>query len=469
MVVLVPLLHPTAALSQSIEFDIIDSIAIADPAIRGGNWQYDAIRRADDGTYVGMVNTWNGAYSSALRVSRDDGMTWRSVLLQHRDLVVHGNEWMNGVRLTDIAIPGSRLWMVIGDSTWVRFDTSVSPPVPVDTRHSFLYRSADGGNTWQPVKVADSTSLFVSLTMADAHNGIIVALDRLYRTTDGGATWTVLPYPPVPAMYLRRLWMFTPLHYRSFVYDDARQNYILLETRDGGESWTRESVAEGNEPERVFFLDADRGWMAWRMPDADQKHLHNAIKKTTDGGRTWTTQWEEEHGYPGGLLRVSFVDGDHGFAGGRGGEFLYTSDGGLHWRRHDSLFFYDIPTLGESPDIVSIAAIDSRRALFGMSTTKLVRYDAAAASLPSDDRDARIADLCLSPNPVTGALHIVGTVSRRGDIRVVDMLGRIVYRMPASDAASTGWDIDVTGLRPGAYMVVLEENGRIATARFVRR
>jgi photosystem II stability/assembly factor-like uncharacterized protein len=68
----------------------------------------------------------------------------------------------------------------------------------------------------------------------------------------------------------------------------------------------------------IQFIDSLTGWMAG---------AHGEILATSDGGMTWTTQYDG----PARITAVQFLDGDRGWAVGEDA-FLRTADGGATWQ-----------------------------------------------------------------------------------------------------------------------------------------
>lgn len=68
----------------------------------------------------------------------------------------------------------------------------------------------------------------------------------------------------------------------------------------------------------MYFIDNQTGWLVG----------NNFIKKTTDGGVTWTTQLT---GFSKMLQGVYFRSATHGWAVGANNAFFYTTDGGVNW------------------------------------------------------------------------------------------------------------------------------------------
>jgi photosystem II stability/assembly factor-like uncharacterized protein len=90
---------------------------------------------------------------------------------------------------------------------------------------------------------------------------------------------------------------------------------LVLVTGDAGATWTEVPVKETCLS--LFFLGDSRGWMV----------TDNGLWSTEEAGRTWT----KSKTAPAGLLRVNFLDHDHGFAAGRGKHVYETKDAGATW------------------------------------------------------------------------------------------------------------------------------------------
>jgi len=95
----------------------------------------------------------------------------------------------------------------------------------------------------------------------------------------------------------------------------------ILYSHDGGASWTQAKVPTRQLLTAVYFADDKHGWAVG----------HDAlILGTTDGGQTWTQQYENREGEVP-LLDVWFENAQHGFATGAYGVLLETTDGGENW------------------------------------------------------------------------------------------------------------------------------------------
>lgn len=95
----------------------------------------------------------------------------------------------------------------------------------------------------------------------------------------------------------------------------------ILYSDDGGANWTQAKVPTRQLLTAIHFVDDRHGWAVG----------HDAsILATTDGGETWTRQYENrEAEVP--LLDIWFGNPQHGLAVGAYGMLLETLDGGQHW------------------------------------------------------------------------------------------------------------------------------------------
>jgi hypothetical protein len=90
---------------------------------------------------------------------------------------------------------------------------------------------------------------------------------------------------------------------------------VVLITSDGGVKWVETPVKETGLA--MHFLDDSTGWMV----------TEKGIWKTIEAGRTWTKLGKS----PAGMLRVWFLNRDHGFAAGLQKRIFETIDGGETW------------------------------------------------------------------------------------------------------------------------------------------
>ena len=186
------------------------------------------------------------------------------------------------------------------------------------------------------------------LYFVDVNNGWAVSLDgKIISTTDAGNSWKIqnstVTSPIVDIFFIN------PNHGWAMTYpSEPPFGTSILKTTDGGDNWIKDSVFFQSEIfSAIFFLDENVGFIGG-----------NGIKKTTNGGLTWTNSFIE----PGGLStlpinKFSFYSKAFGYAsGGRvdiAGVIWRTTDGGNNWS-----------SIGLSPDqIYDVYIVDSLNAI----------------------------------------------------------------------------------------------------------
>ncbi len=131
-------------------------------------------------------------------------------------------------------------------------------------------------------------------------------------TEDGGATW--INQDPGIGDFFRDVFFIDAQ--RGWIADSY--NSQVLRATGGGNTWEPFGIGLPMYVESIYFLDANTGWLAGGDND------HGRILYTTDGGITWQEQ------YSGGLILVGidFADSLQGWAIGWNGAILHTETGG---------------------------------------------------------------------------------------------------------------------------------------------
>jgi photosystem II stability/assembly factor-like uncharacterized protein len=278
------------------------------------------------------------AVISAVVRTTDGGATWRK-------LVEIGGDLLRDVDFVD------------ANTGWVAGDDGI------------IYRTDDGGETWNPERVGAGTWKIQhdvpAVTMKkNANSSEIVATESiasiffidpmtgwaagdapapgndptvrrgvLYATTDGGTTWrdlndaagTAVPFA------LNDVWFVTSKEgWAVGGSPDNNEEDVILHTVDGGRSWARQHGGTAQFVRAVQFVDRTRGWAVGLTINLDTEELGpSKILGTVDGGQTWTPQLTSRRSF----FDVVFVDPLHGWAVGDKATIYATADGGQTWRQ----------------------------------------------------------------------------------------------------------------------------------------
>ncbi|MER7533847.1 RICIN domain-containing protein [Streptomyces sp. NPDC097704] len=226
------------------------------------------------GTYT---NDWGG--NGALLRSTDRGRTFQRTDLPFK---LGGNEDGRGA--------GERL----------AIDPSDNRTLLLGTRKNGLWRSTDSGVTWRqvssfPVKDGASSGAgisFVTYGPAGSNTVYVGVADKstsLYRSTDGGTTWQAVPGQPTGQMPQHGVLSGDGSLYLTYTNalgpNGVTAGSVWKHTPSGG-SWKNVSPSQGSygfsglavdprKPSTVMVTTLDRWW-----PEDE-------IYRTTDGGTTW--------------------------------------------------------------------------------------------------------------------------------------------------------------------------------------
>src|SRR5256885_4745943 len=178
-----------------------------------------------------------------------------------------------------------------------------------------VYRSLDGGDTWQPVLAKDGNTGAVDLAFDPANPQTVFAVlwaarqapweigsswtlpaaNGLYRSTDGGTTWRQIGAGlPGAAEGLGRIGIATSASAPARLYAvvGATTGAGLYRPGDGGENW---GLASGDE--RLWGRDGDFNEVKVDPTNPDVVYVANVVTwKSVDGGHTFTAF----RGAPGG-------------------------------------------------------------------------------------------------------------------------------------------------------------------------
>ena len=245
-----------------------------------------------------------------------------------------------------------------------------------------LYRTMDGGRTWQriadPYTQSNMTSFSITgMVFADTSYGWVTrdsngveAYAAVQITEDGGATWTSISLPEPadsPGLFGSGNWCATRhprltgrgqgslvVWCKDYGSGGATYHSYRYTTRDGGATWTIQDIPSG-----TFFAFPDALIVA---SSANRDSDQTAVHASRNDGASWqshtivdfyTSGWDfvdPLHGW----VRASWDDGRRAL--------MHTSDGGLTWTELDSSCVFNLPSGRELQNlqITSISMSNTR-------------------------------------------------------------------------------------------------------------
>lgn len=226
-----------------------------------------------------------------------------------------------------------------------------------------VYRTTDGGKTWNPtVKVTTSQPL-VCIEAFDATTALVSGAypARIYRTTNGGQSWQVVYSETGAQSSCNWINFFDTLNGVAQTDDPntAGHGLLILKTADGGTTWAPLSnMPVANALEVVanncfHFYDKLNGWFG-TFPFA-AGGSGGRVFRTTDGGSTWTGV---ASGNTEVVTSVRFISSSVGIRTSFAPQFLTRSvDGGQTWTPVNNLPVSNINLLTTTASVNNILSI----------------------------------------------------------------------------------------------------------------
>jgi photosystem II stability/assembly factor-like uncharacterized protein len=243
--------------------------------------------------------TWYVAFGSGnLWKTTNHGLTWRPIF-----------ENQSALGIGDIALAPSN-----PDIIWLGSGESLKKPRNFTMPGTGVFRSDDGGETWRNMGLPDSYHIGEVAVHPDNPDIVFVAVQGhfwstnenrgLYRTVDGGATWEHVLYvnertgandvviaPSDPDVIYVSMWENNP--------GVSGKESGVYRSSDGGKTWSRlrGGLPEGPHTGRIGLA------LSWSNPDKayalvdnlnKKNRLYAEVYRTLDGGRTWERTHKDE-------------------------------------------------------------------------------------------------------------------------------------------------------------------------------
>ncbi len=248
-----------------------------------------------------------------------------------------------------------------------------SPTIVIDTNQYYSYqakivlsrnhkpsffKTTNAGNTWTSIATPFASQITDIFFLDENYGFVTTEYEGVFKTIDGGKVWTkvlasfifpgngrVVLNPDYTIRFFNKMEGFVQIK------DDVGNNYMLIQTQDGGLSWNFISNnADNSKPN--FFSHRAR-----ILPDNKTGFLINTqgkLYKTTDRGASWNLirQMNEFS------IDASFLNEDIGYYLTTQ-DILKTGNGGKSWEKIQ-------PQMPNTPDI------DPDSQIFGFNTGEII-------------------------------------------------------------------------------------------------
>jgi len=324
--------------------------------------------------------------------------------------VLPGGRWVCGFRAapTKAGTAGQHALVTLSDDEGRSWSKPVRPfdPPRVDGRPG-LFRAAHptplGGSrvlaTLCWVDHSDPSLPFFN----EETQGLLDTRIFFARSADGGATWS----PPVlmdtspfnvptpitgPVMVLPDGEWACQFELNKHYYDTSvwRHSSVMMFSRDEGESWPAHVVVSSDPQNRVFYWDQRPGVLAdgmlldlfWTYDNQLATYLNIHARESGDNGRTWSEMWDT--GVPGQPAPpVSLPDGRIGMvyvdrSGSPAIKLRASSDGGRTWPEATETVLYQADAPAQTTRKASMQDAWAEMAKFSVGLP-------ATAPLPNGD------------------------------------------------------------------------------------
>ncbi len=240
----------------------------------------------------------NAKQQSYLRIfhTGDGGQTWESGVIIARNL-----------ETPPTFVDGLHGWILATDGF-----PGVDPGSAYIGQHIALYRTNDGGKTWQRIASGLATSQ-LSVTSDDAYGIAPLSASARMQFVTASTGW---------------------LAGTSYRKDNSQFSWLYV-THDGGSTWQQVSISISPQAAVLWsprFFNAQDGLLpVLTSGPAPQYARGTMIYVTHDGGQTWTSTT-----VPFDVTNGEFLDMNHAWTGGATVDdktFYTTSDGWRHWTK----------------------------------------------------------------------------------------------------------------------------------------
>jgi len=202
----------------------------------------------------------------------------------------------------------------------------------VGTENAGVYKSIDGGPSWQPAHSGLQRATVLSLVMDPVNPAILYAgteLDGVYKSEDRAQSWRAVSSGiELPGWNDVGVAAIDRQNSQHLYYTHG---FGLFETVDGGEGWRLTTAATCPEYHQNLVLHPLDGQILFLQGVDSGSGCLDGVYASRDGGRSWELSLGTEPHDGWVALAIDDVDGSRLYASDRG-QLYGSQDGGASWR-----------------------------------------------------------------------------------------------------------------------------------------
>ncbi len=337
--------------------------------------------------------------------------------------------------------------------------------------HGGVYATNDGGKTWnhQATATYNNKASFPDIiyfwndkdgvTMGDPVNNYF----EIYTTTNGGTTWTPVPNGNIPVSSSGEAG-YTDLYtvYGNIIWFGTNKGQVY-KSKDRGLHWTVASTGFADFSTLGFHNDSI-GVATYTKYDKTGTIISYQIKKSVDGGTTWTTVTPTGAYFKSdmavipdapGMLVSTGISQDLAKSGS-----AYSLDEGNTWTMLDDSIQYTSVKFYNS-------AVGWAGGFNESSTSRGIWKWLGIPTAVNEHPDK--TGIKIYPNPSSGVVHFyVPEAKKIFEVSVFDMHGRLIKHIRDRVANSSHeYTLNLRQLKKGIYVAILKIDQTVIKKKFV--
>ncbi len=271
----------------------------------------------------------------------------------------------------------------------------------------------------------------------------MVGINTILKTTNGGIDW--IDISPGIDLILSSLYFFDQHTGYAAGYDYTTFTDVILQTIDGGQTWSSYHLASQSGLRGIHFADYNNGFAVGT----------GAAYRTTDGGESWSQMLVVGNLE---LYSVFMSSSNIGFIAADRGKLFKTSDGGNSWVESSA---------GTLNPFKSIFFTDQETGYtVGLNGNIFKTTNSGGINVIQDAFIAR-SNFNLYPNPATTKIILNNTSEFVGETNVIifSTQGRQLFNHTFT--TQEYFELDVSILSTGIYLLEIQNNAGVETKKLV--